>query len=248
MDPTKPMYYRLVHRLLPDVEFHQNRYAREIDDWLVSGDLWLDLGAGRRLHGGWGGVSQEQLANRAAAVIGCDVSATGLRTNQYLTGAALADCARLPFGEGRFDLVTANMVLEHLPSPTSVFGEIRRVLKPGGRFVFVTPNVGHPAVRAVSLFVPRARRRGLALSLERRRPGDVFPTFYRANSVASIRKAAAVAGLMPLRIELFNSFPMIRNIAPLTWLECWWIWLSQSAPLRGVRSNILGCLERPDEA
>jgi SAM-dependent methyltransferase len=241
-------YHRLVHRLLPGVEFHQNRYARAVGDVLASGGWWLDLGAGRRLHGGWIGVTQDELAKRAAAVIGCDVSPTRLHANRFLTGAAIADGMYLPFGEGRFDLVTANMVLEHLQQPSSVFSEIRRVLKPGGRFIFVTPNVGHPVVRVLSLLVPRTTRSGIALTLEGRRPGEVFPTFYRANSVAWIRGAATLAGLIPVQIELFNSFPMIRRFAPLTWVECWWIRLSQTTPFRRFRSNIVGCLQRPDEA
>ncbi len=247
MAPNAPTYDQLVHRLLPDVEFHQNRYAREIDAALVPGARWLDLGAGRRLHGGWVGVSQDELHRRAALVIGCDVAPAGLRANPFLSGGALADGGGLPFADGSFDLVTANMVLEHLSAPDAVFTEVARVLKPGGRFVFVTPNRGHPVVWLFSvLLAPEARRRA-ASSLEHRDPSHVFPTLYRVNSPDLIRRCAGRAGLEAVRVERFSSFPMARHVA-FTWVECWWIRLCGAPALERFRSNIVGCLRRPGRA
>jgi ubiquinone/menaquinone biosynthesis C-methylase UbiE len=45
----------------------------------------------------------------------------------------------LPFHENNFELVTRSLMLHHLPDDlkTKGFAEIRRVLKPGGRFVAV---------------------------------------------------------------------------------------------------------------
>ena len=46
-------YDWIVRHLLPHVEFHQNRYARELDGAVLPGCRWLDIGAGGRVHGGW---------------------------------------------------------------------------------------------------------------------------------------------------------------------------------------------------
>jgi methionine biosynthesis protein MetW len=46
----------------------------------------------------------------------------------------------LPFEDESFDVVVAGELLEHLRDPRRVVGEIRRVLRPGGRFVGSVPN------------------------------------------------------------------------------------------------------------
>jgi SAM-dependent methyltransferase len=44
-----------------------------------------------------------------------------------------------PFADGRFDLVTAFDVIEHVVDDRRVFAELTRVLKPGGRLIFSVP-------------------------------------------------------------------------------------------------------------
>ena len=49
----------------------------------------------------------------------------------------LADGMRLPFADGAFDVVVIGLALCSIPDPIAAVGEIRRVLKPGGRFRFL---------------------------------------------------------------------------------------------------------------
>lgn len=49
------------------------------------------------------------------------------------------DAQRLPFRSGVADHVLCTQVIEHVPEPASVLGEIARVLKPGGRLVLTAP-------------------------------------------------------------------------------------------------------------
>ena len=44
----------------------------------------------------------------------------------------VADGARLPFADATFDMIESDAVLEHVPDPAVVIGELRRVLRPGG--------------------------------------------------------------------------------------------------------------------
>ena len=49
------------------------------------------------------------------------------------------DVERLTHPDGSFDLVTSTEVFEHVPDDRRGFAEIRRVLRPGGSFVFTVP-------------------------------------------------------------------------------------------------------------
>ncbi|HEY4021184.1 MAG TPA: class I SAM-dependent methyltransferase, partial [Pseudonocardiaceae bacterium] len=48
----------------------------------------------------------------------------------------VADAERIPYDDDTFDLVVGHAVLHHIPDVDAAMGEVLRVLKPGGRFVF----------------------------------------------------------------------------------------------------------------
>lgn len=81
---------------------------------------------------------------RRAQVVSLDASrrmarrALGRRGWLSKASAVQADAARLPFADGAFDLVVANLLLPWLPDPGDAFSEVARVLKPGGVFAFAT--------------------------------------------------------------------------------------------------------------
>ena len=238
-------YDWIVRHLLPQVEFHQNRYARELDRAVLPGCRWLDIGAGGRVHGGWLRPSQGDLAARAGCLCGCDLAPRQLAANPHLRVRVVAHGGALPFPDGSFDVVTANMVVEHLPDPVRVFAEVGRVLRAGGKFVFVTPNRRHPLVWLVSVLVSAPRRRLLARWADGRPLERIFPTFYRANTRRDIRLLAAAADLRVGQVTVFPSYPMLRRPWPLTLLEAAWIRTLRWRPLDELGSNLVGVLEKP---
>ena len=64
---------------------------------------------------------------------------------------------RLPFEDNRFDYVISSQVLEHVMDYDATFGEIRRVLKPGGislhtfpsRYVLIEPHTFIPLASVI---------------------------------------------------------------------------------------------------
>jgi SAM-dependent methyltransferase len=241
-------YEDIISRIIPDVEFHQNRYARELGEVVCPGCRWLDIGAGVRVHWGWLGPSQEDLVSRARYVVGCDLLPDPLASNRLLTASVAADAGSLPFAGESFDLVTANMVLEHLSNPDRVFAEVARVLVPGGRFLFVTPNRSHPAVWLLSTFIRPAWRRTLAKWIERRSPEDIFVTCYRANTQTCIRRLAVASCLRVGRLEVFRSYPILRRPLIGVLLEAIWIRAQRWRLLRRFASNLIGQLEKSTAA
>ena len=105
---------------------------------LAPGRRVLDAGCGT-------GYGAEMLAAAgAASVMGVDSAAAVVEAARARAGGRLAferaDVARLPCDDGSFDLVTCFEVIEHVPDPGAVLGELRRVLAPGGVLAISSPN------------------------------------------------------------------------------------------------------------
>src|SRR5713101_8589189 len=99
---------------------------------------------------------------------------------------------QLPFDGESFDLIVCIWVLEHLRRPHDVLNEVRRVLRPGGHFVFLTPTLRNPllALNRMGRALPQLQRR-LVPRLYGRVEADTFPVQYRANTASAIRALAA---------------------------------------------------------
>lgn len=57
-----------------------------------------------------------------------------------------ADIRDLPFGDGSFDFVLCSHVLEHIPDDRKAMAENLRILKRGGRAIFMVPLYDEPTV------------------------------------------------------------------------------------------------------
>ena len=105
--------------------------------------------------------------------------------------AKVSDAGEIPYPDQMFDLVVSDNVMEHLAEPVNVLAEIGRVLKPGGRLLFKTPNRWHymPLIASMTRLVFHQymnRKRG-------RKSEDTFPTLYRLNSERAVRKLGPVS-------------------------------------------------------
>ena len=89
----------------------------------------------------------------AARVTCLDVSKKSLELGASQHGARADfkhfDGARIPYGEGHFDIALASCVFHHIPHAEHValLGEIRRVLKPGGLLFVFEHNPLNPLTR-----------------------------------------------------------------------------------------------------
>lgn len=98
----------------------------------------LEVGCG-------GGELLSHLRRHAGRAVGVDLSIHGLRMSREkgaLAAAALAE--RLPFRDHAFDAIVGQHLIEHLPDPVGALREWRRVLRPGGTLVLITPNAAYP--------------------------------------------------------------------------------------------------------
>lgn len=78
---------------------------------------------------------------RRARLIGCDVDMAALRrATPHYRACVAAEAARLPFRACAFDTVLCNSVLTHVGDLDGALGEIRRVLRTGGRLIVTVPT------------------------------------------------------------------------------------------------------------
>ena len=152
----------------------------------------LDFGAGRAA---WmdGETSHTKsnlrdLRRSGAHVTAVDVDEAVLANRASHEQVLVREGEVLPFADGEFDMIICDHVLEHIANPAVVADELQRVLRHGGWICARTPNV-YGYVSVASQTIPNALHRGIIRIVQPNREShDVFPTYYRLNSVAAIRK------------------------------------------------------------
>jgi SAM-dependent methyltransferase len=169
----------------------------------------LDLGAGAGI------VSAMNFRGVAARVCGVDLDPR-VASNPYLDEGIVADAGRIPYPDQSFDIVFADNVMEHLDQPEEVFKEIARVLRPGGRLLFKTPNRSH-YMPLIARITPHRFHRYIN-RIRGRNETDTFPTRYRCNSPADIKLIAHKAGFSVTDIELIEGRPEYLRMTVPTYL------------------------------
>ena len=238
--------YRALKRVIhPSLRYAQNVYEDVLGEYAKAGARWLDVGCGHHILPEWRGDSEQQLVARCAVVVGVDADTQALSKHRSIHMRAAAKLPDLPFRPDSFDLVTANMVVEHLATPAADFASMARILAPGGYLILHTPNaLGHATIGA--RLVPEPFKKRLVHLLDGRVADDVYPTFYRANTPRRIRACASAVRLEVERIALIGSDAVTALVPPLAMLELLWIRLVSLRALAPFRSNMIAILRKPD--
>lgn len=223
-------------RLRPGWQDCLRLYRQLVAENLPRGGRVLDLGCG---HAGW---LQPELKS-AGLVVGADPDLQGLRRNTSHPCRVAAEAERLPFAEASFDLVTSAFVFEHLEEPEVTLQELARVLRPGGRLVFLTPNAWNYNVWLIRL-VPNRLHEPFTRRLYGRGEGDTYPVRYRLNTPQVIERGLTAAGFRRRRL-IFNGDPTYLGLnRPLFSLARVLERLHDLGPLQRARVHLLGVYER----
>jgi ubiquinone/menaquinone biosynthesis C-methylase UbiE len=233
------LYWKLEQRIAPGLRSSQDAYKDALDRRVTAGMRWLDLGCGNAVLPAWHRAREQGLVARCSLVVGLDRYLPSLTKHATIAFRACGDISQLPFADASFDLVTANMVVEHLADPAAQVREIRRVLAPGGVFMCHTPNVfSYPTI--VARLLPDAAKKPLARWLEGRRGADVFKTYYRANSPRRLRRVVEDSGLEHVEVAMILSSAVFALVTPLAVLELIWIRALMSPRLAAFRPTMIG--------
>ena len=169
----------------------------------------LDLGAGAGI------VTQMNFKGLCKLVCGVDLDPR-VTNNPFLDEGRVTDAGEIPYSDSTFDIVFSDNVLEHLDNPLNVFKEVARVLRPGGVFMFKTPNKWHymPTIARLTphvfhQFINRIRGRAEV---------DTFPTRYHANTKSDVKLLAQQSGFSQANISLIEGRPEYLRMATVTYL------------------------------
>jgi len=129
-------------------------------------------------------------------------------------------------------------VMEHVTDPAQVYSEAHRVLRPGGRFIFLTANLWDYA-SLIALAVPNRFHPWIVARTEGRAECDVFPVAYRTNTRRAVEKWARHAGFEVATFRYLGQYPayfmfngflfllatgyekLISNVTALNFLQGW---------------------------
>ena len=174
--------------------------SREMRKYLGARSRLLDVGCGNGNY-----LIDENRTNIYFAV-GIDPDKGAVRKNRCLDKVIIGGVENIPFKAKSFDLVTSLWVMEHLAVPKKAIGEIFRVLKTGGFYIFVAPNYNFLPLRTVKCLEFVKLNRWLNKLLFGRQEKDIFRTHYRANTINEIRKIAHKFEIIELRTNYDPSY------------------------------------------
>ena len=129
-----------------------------------------------------------QLRGKVGRVVGVDVDESCAANPLIDEFCLITEGGSLPLRNKSVDICLCDAVLEHLRDPATFFAEIQRVLRPGGYLCIRTSNSWSYIAVAGRLVPNRYHGQLLARVQNGRRNTDVFPTFYKCNTIPKIRQ------------------------------------------------------------
>ena len=237
-------FYSSARKVIAPALCHsQSLYEKTLTSHVDSDTQLLDLGCGHQVLPSWRLEQEKRLVSRCRSVTGLDYDSGSLKAHKTISERVRGSVTDLPFSSRRFDLVAANMVVEHLDNPDVQFQEVYRVLKPGGLFIFHTPNaLGYLTIGA--RMVPDRFKDRLVYLLDGRTEKDVFETHYKANTRKRIGELAQAAGFELMKIKMLVSEAGFMFVPPLAVPELVWIRLLMTESLKPLRTTIIAILKK----
>lgn len=192
-----------------------DHYEALVGKLLNSGSEWCDVGCGRDIF-----PQNPELAKRYAArchhVFGIDPD-DNVRENtfvhEYFQGL-VEDCPTTR----QFHLVTLRMVAEHVADPRSALSRIATLLKRDGLAVIYTPHKWAPMSIAATI-TPFGLHNPMKRLLWTSDARDTFPTQYRMNTFADLKRHSEASGLELIHYERLDDCRITNSYRALNRIE-----------------------------
>ena len=190
--------------------------AKRVRQW--TRPEWLDVGCGWHFDWIWEHEREKAMLSQVN-IVGLDPDWQAVSRHRSISRRTVGTVEKLPFASASFDLVTANVVVEHLQYPAPAFAEVFRVLRPNGSFIFRTPSARSYFVR-VAQRLPQGVKVWLASKvIENRDPADIYPAHYRANTSEVIQEICREIGFREVNVMITKARGVLSKVPTLARLE-----------------------------
>jgi ubiquinone/menaquinone biosynthesis C-methylase UbiE len=232
--------------MTPGLKSSQWAYREMLFANVTPDTVWLDLGCGHQLFPKWmpgGAEDQQTLLSTCKSFVGIDYDLPSLLAYRMLQNKVRGNIEALPFANESFDLITANVVLEHVKDPAAMLQEVHRLLKSGGTFLFHTPNLtGYTTI--IARMIPDVVKLKIAPYLQKRPEADVFPAFYRCNTRGAVKRLAQETGFTVGDFKAVESSALTVMLGPVVVAELLLIKALRSTHLEDYRTNLVAVLKK----
>jgi SAM-dependent methyltransferase len=234
---------RLLRRYYGDTPHPYRLFERRVESLVGEGGVHtlLDAGAGRTVP------VLRKFVGKVERLIGIELVPftevpPGIETHN-------ADLGALPLADASVDLIMSRSVFEHLADPAKVYREFARVLRPGGRVVFLTANMWDYGT-LIARLIPNRFHAKVVRFTEGREEEDTFPTEYKTNTRGAVSHLATDTGLRIESFDYLSQYPnyLMFNGALFFVGMCFEKLIARFHALRGLRGWILVTLRKPAAA
>lgn len=173
-------------------------FEREVMSCLSHELVLLDAGCGRTMPVLKGYIG------KASRLIGVEL----VEFTESIDGieSVNSDLANIPLPDSSVDVIMSRSVFEHLVDPEAVYQEMHRLLRPGGRLIFLTANLWDYAT-IIAKLVPNRFHGRIVAKVEGRAEEDVFPTAFKTNSRSAVHRLAKKSGFSVEKIDYLSQYP-----------------------------------------
>ena len=186
-------------------------YEQAILDYIGPGSVVLDAGCGRTAP------VLQKLVGYGKYLIGIDVCELHKAEENDSLSLIKSDLQTISLRDNSVDVVISRSVLEHVKNPVRAYREINRVLKPGGYFIFLTPNF-YDYASILATLIPNRFHSKIVKVTEGRDEEDTFPTYYRSNTGRDVKKSAKTTGFQITRIDYLGQYPSYFMFNPMLFI------------------------------
>jgi ubiquinone/menaquinone biosynthesis C-methylase UbiE len=201
---------------------------------------WLDVGCGRAPFPNNLALSAD-LAARCPHLVGVDPD-ENVHENSFVHQRFQLLLEHYSPSE-QFDLISARMVVEHVTKPEEFVNSLARLAAPGAIVVIFTVN-SRSASALLAQLTPMAVHHWAKWRLWRVDEGDTFPTVYKMNRQATLKRLMEAARFKEVMFEVLADASLAWRLPKLRRFELAAFRMMKACRIPYPESNLIAVFER----